>query len=379
MPFSDYLDNLNEKKKEASAFNREPTDIPALKTASPRKKGGTGKGNFDKFLGKRAHKKAVFSPKKRVKRSNTDVALGRRKRKGGKTKNARSILANKHGVKKANQKDQNAEFYFDHLQIAELMKRFGYDWQQDHGQWSNKEKRTAPKMPKQRDTKEIPGTVKRKKISDFGKKNNDEVAIVNTDIEEPQSSDAPFTVNRNGEEIEVPEDQLTDFTMIGAGGIEYDITEEDLMSYEGRLILGLIHGGKSAMHFEELEESEEDSDVEDDRSVTVITIEPIIDREKVLDKMEDLGYDYYPQVDEWRIDNEFPFAEDKEGEDKKSIIGRTYLAALGHFEVFDFDEEDNPIAVSKEEVTQMLKEFGFEWSADASTWKKINLEPDEVH
>ena len=376
MSFSDHVKhNLNEKKKEASAFNREPDKIPALKTNSPKIKQGTGKGNFDKFLGKRAHKKALFSPKKRVKRSNTDVALGRRKRKGGKTKNARSILANKHGIKKANQKDQHAEFYLDHLQVAELMKKMGYDWEQEDGQWSNKEDRVAPKQPKDRKKETIPGTKRRKKISDFGKKDSPKVNTDATDNFDPSG----FSVIQNGKEVEVPEEDLTDFTMIGAGGIEYDITEEDLMAYQGRFILGLLHGGKSAMHFEEVEETEEDSDVEDGAQVTVITIEPIIDREKVLDKVESLGYSYFPQVDEWRIDNIFPFDEDAEGEDKKSVIGRTYLAALGHFEVFDFDEEDNPIAVSKEDVTQMLLDYGFIWNEETSTWMKQEIAPHETH
>jgi hypothetical protein len=375
MSFSDHVkQNLNEKNREASAFNREPDKIPALKTGSPKLKIGTGKGNFDKFLGKRAHKKALFSPKKRVKRSNTDVALGRRKRKGGKTKNARSILANKHGMKKANQKDQNAEFYIDHLQVAEMMKRFGYDWEQEDGEWSNKEDRVAAKPKKKRKKEIIPGT-KRKKISSFGNKDDAKVST-DTSIDFDPTN---FSVPQNGQDVEVPEEDLTDFTMIGAGGIEYDINEEDLMAYQGRLILGLIHGGKSAMHFEEVEETEEDSDVEDGAQVTVITIEPIIDREKVLDKVESLGYSYFPQVDEWRIDNKFPFEDNAEGEDKKSIIGRTYLAALGHFEVFDFDEEDNPIAISKEDVTQMLLEFGFIWDEESSTWKKQQLSPDESH
>lgn len=377
MSFSKFIkenNNLNEKKREASAFNREPDTIPALKTDSPKLKQGTGKGNFDKFLGKRAHKKALFSPKKRVKRSNTDVALGRRRRKGGKTKNARSILANKHGIKKANQKDQNAEFYLDHLQVADLMKKMGYDWEQDNGQWSNKEDRVAPKQPKERKKEYIPGT-KRKKISSFGKKDD---PMVNTDSADDFDASL-FSVTQNGKEVDIPEEDLTDFTMIGAGGIEYDITEEDLMAYQGRFVLGLIHGGKSAMHFEEVEEAEEDSDVEDGAQVTVITIEPIIDRDKVLDKVESLGYSYFPQVDEWRMDNKFPFDDDSKGEDKKSIIGRTYLAALGHFEVFDFDEEDHPIAISKEDVTQMLLDYGFIWNEESSTWMKQEIAPDETH
>ena len=54
---------------------------------------------------------------------------------------------------------------------------------------------------------------------------------------------------------DVPEEELTDFTTIGAGGSEYDITEGDLMEYLARFILGLIHNGRSAMHFEESEET----------------------------------------------------------------------------------------------------------------------------
>ena len=33
----------------------------------------------------------------------------------------------------------------------------------------------------------------------------------------------------------------------------------------------------------------------------------------------------------------------------------------------------------REEVSQMLGEFGFHWDTEVSTWKKTELEPDEVH
>lgn len=372
MTFSEFL---TEKKKKARAFNREPDEIKALKTQSPREKGG--KGNVDNFFGKRAKKKAKFSVKKKAKRSNTDKALGRRTRKGGKTKNARQILANKHGVKKATQKDQNKEYYLDHLQVAELMKKFGYDWEQEDGNWNNKEDRVHVEPEKKRKRKPVPGTDGRKKISDFGRDDEDleDIAFIPT----PDDNDDPLTIKRNGKEVEVPEDELTDFTTIGAGGLEYDITESHLMEYLGRFILGLVHGGRSAMHFEEVEETQEPSDVEEDEEATVITLEPIIPTEKVLDKVEELGYEYYPQLDEWRLDGNFPFVEESNEEDKRSILARVYLAALGHFEVFDFDEEDQPVSLGKDRVLQLMDEYGFMWNPETSTWNKKELDPDEIH
>lgn len=357
MSFSNFI---TEKKKTASGFNREPEDIKALKTTNPRIK--SKKGNVDNFLGKGAHKKAKFSVKKKAKRSNTDKAIGRRKRKGGKTKNARKILSDKHGVTKATQKDQNKEYYFDHLQVAEFMKKYGYDWDQETGIWDNKVERKPLKPKRKRKRKPVPGSDGRKKISDFGKGNVAFIPSSGNDDEEP------FTVTRDGEEVTVPEDQLTNFTAIGAGGIEYDITEEDLMEYEARFILGLVHGGRSSMHFEEVEESQEDSDLEEQTEATIITVEPIISTDKVLDKIEEIGYEYFPQIDEWRLDGEFPFLEESEEEDKKSILARTYLAALGHFEVFDFNEEDQPTSISKDSVLELMNTYGFTWDPERSTW-----------
>ena len=150
------------------------------------------------------------------------------------------------------------------------------------------------------------------------------------------------------------------------------------MEYLARFILGLIHGGKSAMHFEEVEENQENSDIDDD-NVTVITVEGIISTEKVLDKIEKLGYDYYPQLDEWKIDGEFPFPEEEgKTEDKMSILGRTYLAGLGHFDVFDFDDNDTPLSVSKKQVIKLLDGYGFFWNPESSTWNKKDLGPNEV-
>ena len=368
MSFSEYM---TEKEKKARAFNREPDEIKALKTNNPREK--SKKGKVDDFFGKSAHKKAKFSVKKKAGRSNSDKAIGRRKRKSGKTRNARQILNQKHGINRAIDKDENKKYYLDHLQIADMMKKFGYDWEQEDGSWNNTEPRKAAFKAKNKRKKEVvPGTDGRKKISDFGKDEDIEnVAIV----PKPDTDQDDFEFEIDGKKV--PEEDLTDFTAIGAGGIEYDITEEDLMEYEARLILGLIHGGRSAMHFEEVEETEEQSDI-DAGDATVITVDPIIPTDKVLDKIEQLGYTYFPQLDEWRLDGEFPFQEDADGEDKKSVLARTYLAALGHFEVFDFDEEDNPSSLSKERVLQLMGDYGFEWNPESSTWNKQQLEPDEI-
>lgn len=371
MSFSEFF---TEKKKQARAFNREPDKIKALKTTDPRIK--SKKGKVDDFFGKRAHKKAKFSVKKKAGRSNTDKAIGRRKRKGGKTKNARQILANKHGINKAVEKDQNKKYYLGHLEIAELMSKFGYDWEQDDGTWSNKEERVPLKPKKKRKRKKVPGTDGRKKISDFGKDEDGEVVVIPKD---DGLDNEPLTINRDGEEIEIPEEDLTDFSTIGAGGVEYDITERDLMEYLARFILGLVHGGRSAMHFEEVEESQEASDVEDETEATVIVVEPIIDTERVLDKVEELGYEYFPQLDEWRLDDEFPFVPEADEEDKKSILARTYLAALGHFEVFDFDEDDQPLSIAKDRALELMNTYGFEWNPETSTWNKQELKPDEIH
>lgn len=360
--------NFYEDKKKIKHGLVDPKDIPALKSQQPREK-----TRQNKTLGRKPFKKKKFGAKDRVKRSRYDKAIGRRKRKGGKTKNARQILASKHGIKKAIDKDNNAEYYYDHLKIAELMKKFGYDWQDQDGSWQHKEEREATKPKKKR--------VRRKKFSlikpKVGRpedpekdKDRDETELAKIDKEAGTTDDEPFVVKRHGKDVTVDEKDLTYFTIIGAGGIEYDVTEEDIMTYEARLILALIHGKHAMLKFEEFEETEEDSAQFDDEKVTVISIEPLIEREKVLDRIEELGYEYWPELDEWKIDDKFPFPENEEvDEDKKSIIGRSYLTAMGYFEAMSFERDNTPSGLSKDEVLDLMSEHGLVWDETNTTWE----------
>jgi hypothetical protein len=335
-------------------------NIQGKKTIDPRSK--SSKSNYTQHLGATGHKQK-FKPRDRVSRSNYDKAIGRRKRRGSKTKAARNILANKFGVKKAVQKDANNRYVLKHLQIQEIIKKFGYVYDNNKMAWTNNEK--PEEIAKQ----------KKKTTHDSKPETNIDVEAPNgapkVDIEKDEESngDDEFIISPTGEKININD---TKFSFIGNGGIEYDITEDDLRSYSARLMLARFFGMPSALKFEEAEEENEGPGDDGKKQISVY-VDPVIPREKVLDKLESIGYSWNTITQDWQSNKQSIydiFANNENAEPKNVMLGRVYLAILGFLHAFEY--EDNEPTMTAEEVVENMQVLGFVYNEETKVWEHFN-------
>lgn len=357
--FSDFIireKDFASKKKDDDKKNK---SLHGKKDNDPRVK--SAKSNYSNFLGAKGHKKK-FEPRKKVARSNYDKSIGRRKRGGGKTKMARTILAKKLGVKKAIHKDENSKYVIKHLDIQSMMRKFGYIYDSKHFRWVKKEdtKNSADSSNKSNGSSstETPSNISNDipqsgSIMDIEKDDDDEVDII---------------TDAKGNKIDANE---TKFTAIGNGGIEYDVSEDDIRSYSARLMLALFFDMPSALKFEEAEE--EDEDVGDNSKAISVYVDPVIPRDKVVDKIENLGYSWSVDNQDWRkndISIFDEFAKDESSEQKDVMMGRIYLSILGFLYAVEF--VNNEPTMAKEDVLENMSVLGFIFNKETNTWEHGN-------
>lgn len=340
-------------------------NVQGKKTIDPRKK--TSISNYSRFLGSTGHKKK-FKPRERVSRSNYDKAVGRRKRRGSKTKSARQILSNKFGIKKAMAKDGNNRYVLKHLDIQEMIKRLGYVYDNVRMFWTNNEKAKPIEEPKNKKTKTKP---EKPKGSNIDTEEPSSTPTVDTEKEEENSDEdgeQEIVTLSDGSKLDMND---TKFSFIGNGGIEYDITEDDLRSYSARLALARFFEMPSALKFEEAEEEEEGKDEKGKRMFSVY-VDPVIPREKVLDKINNLGYSWNVNKQEWEKNGKSVFEIFKDSdnyEDKEIMLGRVYLAIMGYLHSLEFTEGEP--TMSAEEVKDNMETLGFSYNQD-SGWEHFN-------
>ena len=348
--FSDFI--LNEKNISTDKHVQGKKDIdPKIKST---------KSNYTNFLGATGHKKK-FKPRDRVSRSNYEKSIGRRKRKGSKTKMARNILAKKYGIKKAIHKDKNKRYVLKHLDIQNMIKKMGYVYDNQKMIWTNNE---VPKATKK-------NTNKPSQAGSSGSKSNLDIDAPDSspkvDVEKDENEEPEIITTKDGQKIDVNE---TKISIIGNGGIEYDVTEDDLRSYSARLMLARFFDMPSALKFEEAEEEQEDLDNEESSTISVY-VDPVIPRDKVMDKIESLGYSWSPDAQEWQKNSESIFKEfsDNENfEEKKVMTGRILLAIIGYLHAFEFI--DGKPEMEPEEVLENMGVLGFAYNNDV--WEHFN-------
>lgn len=350
--------------------------VDGLKSRNPKVK--SSKSNYDLFMRAKGHKKK-FKPRDTVKRSNYERKIGRVKRRGGKTKAARSILSKKYGVKRAIEKNEDKKYVLRHLEVQEMIRRLGYVYDTVRGIWDNREgaseikkgkpgkfKHVEPSgkepVAKQEPKKDVPD---KKSSMDKVEDAAEEESTPIIDVEKEEDSDKP-------DDSDSPEDN-TKLTAIGNGGIEYDITEDDIKSYSARMMLAEFFGMKSALKFEEAEEEDEGVDEIGNKNISVY-IDPIISREKIVEKIEGFGYSWNVDKQEWQKSEVsiFEIFKDKEDIEHKAIYdGRTYLAILGFIHAFSFDDEGGA-EMEDSEVLDNMSILGFSYEQETGKWDHFN-------
>lgn len=338
-------------------------NIQGKKTIDPKKRSSIS--NYDRFLGAKGHKQK-FKPRDRVSRSNYEKAIGRRKRRGSKTKSARNILANKYGIKKAVEKDANSRYVLKHLQIQEIIKKYGYVYDNKRMQWTNNEGAAPIEEPKK---KKSAKKVKPSNIDVDGPKAAPKVDVEKDAENTEEDGEDEFITTPDGQKINVND---TKFSFIGNGGIEYDVTEDDLRSYSARLALARFFEMPSALKFEEAEEENEGVDDKGKKTVSVY-VDPVIPREKVLEKMETLGYSWNVNAQEWQKNGQSVydiFKDSENAEPKEVMLGRVYLAILGFLHAFEYVEVEP--TMTPEEVMESMQLIGFTYNAKNRVWEHFN-------
>lgn len=287
-------------------------------------------------------KKSSFDTNKKVKNSAFNRSFGRKPKSKNRTKQARTILSKKHGIKKAVEKGFDGKYVMKHTEILQTMSNLHYEYDKTMHKWVlGKGKQQKAKKDDDLDAKD----------SQIGKK-------IEVDSEKSDRKDADDKnskvkkVIKNKESIDIDDIQ---YTVVGNGDDEYDVSEEDIMTYTARQILVLFHDMKSALRFEEATDEEKE---EDDPSQVVIS-EPVIDRDVVLDKMENLGYTWIADRQDWLLNKKNVY---DDIHTKQSINGRAHAASIGYLFSLYYDNDKQPEEMSDQEVYDILIEKGFRWT-----------------
>lgn len=332
-------------------------DSNAHVIVSPRERMGKAKTYTQR---KQKYQKGVgYKPKKSSK--VTKKGVGRRNT--SKTADARRILAKKHGIKRAQEKIDN-KYVMDYVKVGELMDRHGYKYDRDVADWVNKktgvdpDKRKRKKKiysdpPEAQEDDEKKEPVVKKKVVFVGKRDESGESL-------PQ-------------EIKVNDKEENDFDDITIGDFDYEgVSEDDLMDYIGRLILGIIHDDERAIEFVSSEDEEFGGKV------------PRVSREAIIEDIGEKGYLWDRDFQSWiKPDGMFPI-EGQKDEGDRSIKGRAFATALYNDYQYLMIGGDGNFLVSRKRVNEDLEEKGYSWDAHHRNWLhedqtiggKVNPLPD---
>lgn len=265
-------------------------------------------------------------------------------RVGGKIRKAREILANKHQVKKATERDEHRRYTLDKTSVQRLMTKYGYVFSWEKSEWVKKVKKVKKKTA---DDSSAP-------VVSEPEKQNSEVSAEETPEDAVQKPDvqpkAPES-QEDDEEQEVDENPLHDSSI-----------RSQMKVLQARFILGIAHDDKVATSFVKNEEDKMVAEIPDDQ---------------VLAKFELLGYIWNPDTLIWNGPNvALPDAVFAKGEGQKSIFARSFLAAIERYSSIKVNEQGTA-SVDAETVIQQMQSEGFVFNTETNTWTWVEPKEDE--
>jgi hypothetical protein len=258
----------------------------------------------------------------------------------GKTRRAREILAKKHQIKKALERDVSKRFVMDKKTIEKTMFKYGYMF--DKNGW-------AKKPPKADKTLAPVASAGAKPDVDANKQIN--VVAPNQPNVKDVQPDAPVQQQPNAAIDDVDNEDSEDED---PNPLHDAALRNEMKALEARFILGLGHGDKDAADFVKNEETDEEV--------------PKIPDEDILKKFELLGYRWNPDKLLWAGENmSLPQQLFAKNETLKTVFARAYLAARGKLNSIKMNASGEP-SVSIDSIVEEIMDDGFTFNADTNSW-----------
>jgi hypothetical protein len=273
---------------------------------------------------------------------------------------AREVLASKHQQKKALEKEPGGKAYIiDRYGIEKMMYKFGYTYDDESKKWIKVSKKKddnaggggggtdnqdAEKKP------ELPPIETQRSID--GDSSLPKPAISN----DPESTPIRTTGN-------------TTATGDGLGYITVPLSNpqdtEKIKDYQARFILALAHNIKEANKF----------NLDEEKSLWI----PVMSSENVLEQMNNLLYDWYSDKNVW-LNQSMTIPEQlyTKNENKMSLTGRSYLAALGNLDYIKTDDVGDPI-VGPEQISTAMETTGFSYDDDLGKWEYVAQPKEQLN
>lgn len=312
---------------------------------------------------------------------------------------ARRILAAKHRIKKAVERDRSRKYFLNQDSIEKLISKYGYRWNADKKIWVKKTNPTflgrkllADKfkethaLTKDKDNNYVvPQSEIIKKLSDHGyswdrekrqwlrpipgptsykppavakpetpdKKPDEPMVSV---VPKPPTEEPEESPKKKPIENDVPDEEEDDNKPI-INPLYSPANVPKLKAMEARFIMGLAHNKNEMTVFHKNEEGHEIPNVED---------------ADVLNKITMLGYEWHPDKMMW-LDHtmSLPKAVFDMNENSKSIIARGWLASQGKVNNIKINESGHP-STDPEKLDMKMEHEGFIWIPATQRWKFLS-------
>lgn len=274
---------------------------------------------------------------------------------------AREILSSKHQQKKAIEKETGGKAYLiDRYGIEKLMTRFGYSYDDNSKTWLKTSKKKDVEDKKSKKSSSIPGSGSRALSASSDTSSAQKAGETTRGLSSPTGTTSDQTSSTR---------QSGTFDPNTGSYIATPLSTEEtqkIKEYQARFILSLVHDMKDSNKFNYDEENE-------------IWV-PVIPSEKILESMDNLMYDWDNEKHIWLDQNlTIPNALYEKGENKQTLVGRSYLAALGKLDYIKSKEDGEP-NVGVEQISIELRDEGFQYDEETGNWKYVGeiAEPAEV-
>jgi hypothetical protein len=279
--------------------------------------------------------------------------LDERLRRASRIQDAREILSSKHNFHKAIEKDKNRKYIIDQYGIDKFMRKFGYSYDDNNFEWlktSNPQKTTDDKKSVSKTSTPAKQTVI--PITKYDNSNGDNDLDGSTQSADSNSGETP--TNDTSSDT-ANSDESKDYEIFNS--VSDPVTlESRLKPLMGRFILSLIKKDITPTEFSQSKDGK--------------TYIPKISDSVINKMMYELNYDWDGDKDIWVDEsNTIPTHVLQTGEDRKSISGRAYLAALGENAAIQFDSSFKPL-FSVDEVYYRMDIHDFDWNTDINKWTK---------
>lgn len=261
-----------------------------------------------------------------------------RKKRKSKTQDARHILAHKHQQKKAEEKKHNSRSYvLDQFDIEKLMSKFNYVYDDNLEKWVQKKKQDKQELD-----------------TDNNKKSEGDPYIKRTGEDPYKKQVSPEEEEYPSKKQVSPEEEEEDPSKKQYNKDETKIENNDdhVKLYQARFILAVVYDLIDYVKY--------------NKNI------PLIPNDEVVSQMTKRGF-------YWNEDNNFWYTEDLTipnelfniGENKKSIIARSYAAHLFDKNAINIDNESKQPILDKENVISKLENKNYVWSESLDKWQHI--------